>query len=312
MKFTSIDRIFATVNRELRNENLNQIDIIEWTGAALEHINAYRAKEEAVAFLKVKNYQCEIPFNLHQIIQIAKNTKITDPDVQTVVEAESTSTNDTDIPVPLDVNGLPETDYDIAYYRPYYDLKYDYLSWTMSGGYKRCYVPIRLSSNKFFNSIVCSENGSDCGIYDITKYEYTIIDGEILRFNFEKGYVAIAYLRNVTDEKGYPKIPDDISFITAIISYIRMQVMKQKYYAGQDGYERKMLHAEQDWHWYAKQASNKSLIPNSIDELENIRNQRNYMIPRTNVYNNYFGNLNNKEVKNMINSNPNNFFITKS
>ena len=314
MKYTNIDRIVSKLQRDNNLQDIHIADIIEWTGEALEFINATRAKEEAVAFINVKNYQCELPYNLHNIIQVAKNTTIDDPTTYETVTSEDDEQlePETDYPVCLDCNGMPYNDYDVAYYRPYTDLKYEYELWRNIPTYNRCYVPVRLTNHSFFNSIVCSEDGQDCGIssgnpnvtsndiYHTGKYEYTIIEGSVLRFNFEKGLIALAYLRNVTDKDGLPMIPDNISFVTAVIAYIRLKLTEREFYSNKEGSSQKLQYAQQQWQWYAKQASNKSLIPQGIDELENIKDQRNYIIPRRNVYDNYFGNLNNKEVKNIF------------
>lgn len=76
--------------------------------------------------------------------------------------------------------------------------------------------------------------------------------------------------------------------------------MKREFYTGREGSKTKVVYAEDQWQWYCKQASNKSLIPQGVDELENLKEQRNYILPRRNVYQNYFGNLNNREVKNIL------------
>ena len=313
MKYTSMDRIFSKLGRDLSNDIVNENDIIEWTGEALEFINAIRSKEEAVAFLTVTNYQCEIPYNLHNIIQIAKNEKV---DVITPASATSITEDTeevvgetTDYPVCLDCNGAPLNDYNVAYYRPYYDAQQEYFNWQNSNSYQRCYVPVKLTNHSFFNSIVCSqENGCDVANDNITinglinkeSYEYTVIEGKILRFNFEKGLVALAYLRNVTDIDGIPMIPDDISFITAIIAYVTMKIQTREFYNGREGSTGRMTHAEKQWAWYCKQSSTKSLMPQGVDEMENLVNQMKYIIPRRNAYDNYFGNLNNRETKNLL------------
>lgn len=311
MKYTSMDRIFSKIIRDFPPGAINEADIIEWAGEALEHVNAIRAKEEAVAFLKVKNFQTEMPYNLHNIIQIAKNNLIDDPETKPVVSTEDEVINKeekADYPVCLDCNGMPYYDYDIAYYRPYHDLQYEYNLWRENVILKRCYVPVRLSNNSFFNSLVCSQDDHDCG-YDIkwsagpytqSTYEYTIIEDKVLRFNFEKGIIALAYNRNMQDKDGVPMIPDYISFTTAITGYIMWQMMKREFYTGREGSKTKVVYAEDQWQWYCKQASNKSLIPQGVDELENLKEQRNYILPRRNVYQNYFGNLNNREVKNIL------------
>lgn len=306
MKFTSMDRIFNKIQRELMID-INSIDVIEWTGEALEFINAIRAKEEAVAFLTVSNYQTEIPFNLHKIIQIARNINVSSDTVTTTTTTTTEEECGNDYPICLDAAGTPLSDYDVAYYRPYYDLQYEYNFWRNTNAYQRCYQPVRLTNHSFFNSLVCSENGTDCNglsaIYHNEQYEYNVIEGKILRFNFETGLIALAYVRNMLDADGLPMIPDDISFTNAITSYITLKYMKREFYSNKQGSSQKVALAQQDWVWYCKQASNKSLIPKGEDEMQNLVEQTTYLIPRRNSYSNYFGNLNNRETKTLLHTN---------
>ena len=76
-KYTTLDRILSKLYRDLGLEEISEMDVIEWTGEALEHIGHVSMYEEAVAFIEVKNHQVELPNGLHQIIQVAKNNKWT-------------------------------------------------------------------------------------------------------------------------------------------------------------------------------------------------------------------------------------------
>lgn len=303
LKYTTIDTVFTKVIRDLGIKEVPESDIIEWAGEALEGINAIREKEEAIAFLPVSNWSAQLPNGLHNIIQIARNNEISDPvcyDVQPSSEDEELGKDTgTDYPVCIDCNGMPYSEYEVAYYRPYYDLQYEYYGWRGKTVYREKYTPVRLTNHAFFNTIVCQEPDYQ-DLYQNCNLEYTVVAGKILRFNFEKGLVALAYLRTPTDENGLPMIPDDYSFLTAIQKYIAMKYMEREMYLGKPGSERRAQMAKQDWAWYCKQASNKALMPQGIDEYENLKDQRLYLVPRRNVYQNFFGNLNKREVKNIM------------
>ncbi len=165
--YVPISRIFAKLQRDL-SRDMNEGDIIEWAGEALEAINAVKAVEDAVAFIEVKNHQAELPRNLHAVIQIAKNlqwrpTKDCSPAiiVPQITECKAhcipndckCCCNDADA-VWIDCNGTPIVDYDLAYYRPYFDLKQEYYGWTNSRYYRQNYAPMRLSANTMFSSII--------------------------------------------------------------------------------------------------------------------------------------------------------------
>lgn len=303
-KYTSINRLLSKLRRDLGMEDLSESDVINWAGEGLEGIGAITAYEESVAFVEIKNHQGKLPSNLHAIIQIARNhcwsEEITENLMcpATVVKElnEGIKTNTPpNIPVRIDCEGMPMDAYEIAYYRPYFDLKYEYNGWSNSNYYQSCYQPIRLANHSFFNSVVCAEDNSK-GLYDNSEEEYSIVGGDTIRTSFETGMVAIAYVRQMLDpETGYPMIPDDYSYMTAITKYITMKIMERHFYNNREGYTSRLQKAESDWHWYCKQASNSSLMPQGVDQLQNMLEQRQYLLPNMRRYYGFFGNMSRAE-----------------
>lgn len=309
-KYTTLDRVISKLYRDLGLEEVSETDIIEWSGEALEAIGAITMYEESVCFLEVKNHIADMPNNLHSIIQVARNNDfkkeeltpaniICDDELQDLEEPKSCGCSTSycshsnppgfeNYPVPLDCNGSPITDYEVAYYRPYFDLQYEYYGWMRSRYYTQKYTPIRLANNSFFNSLVCPEEE---GLYYSDVDEYTVID-DTLRFSFKEGSVAIAYYKQKLDpDTGYPMIPDDVSVITAITYYITWKYMSRLWYMGREGYADKMQYSESQWQWYCKQAGNKMLMPHGVDEYQNLLDQRHRMIPQHNAYYGFFGKL---------------------
>lgn len=313
--YTSIDRIFSKLIRDFTGD-FSETDVVEWCGEALEFIGAVRQYEETVAFVEVKNHQCQLPKYLHSVIQVARyngwlgsssselcpssiiaSLPVRNDFVQDSEECCGIDLTKKALPdyIVLDCNGQPINDYEVAYYRPFFDVKSPFPTWSDSSFYRSKYSPVRLSSNTFFNNLVCTETDRD-KIYQSCKDEYTIIQGKTLRFSFKEGSVAIAYNKQLLDaETGYPLIPDDISYTTAIVKYITMKMMEKEFYAGREGAKMKMEKAESDWQWYCGQASCKDKMPQGVDEYQNLLNQRMYLLPRENSYYSFFGNLNNPE-----------------
>lgn len=310
-KYTSINRIFSKLQRDLGIDEIHEGDLIEWAGEALEFIGAIPIYEEHLCFQVVANHQCVMPAWTHNIIQIARDNQYTGvttapADYCPAALATETTESETGAPVPIDCNGMPITDYDLAYYRPYYDLQYEYYGWSNHRYYKGNYSPVRLSNHTFFDSLVCSETSEREGeLYDSIHDEYKIIAGDTLRFSFQDGYVAIAYNRQKVDDDGYPMIPDNASFTTAVTKYITMKLMEKEFYSNKQGSQAKMQKAESDWHWYCKQAGNKALMPHGIDEHQNILEQRDYLLPPTRRYYGFFGKLGVGEVRKY--NDPNNY-----
>jgi hypothetical protein len=309
--YVSIDRIFSKLVRDVTDE-FSESDVVEWCGEALEFTGATKLYEEAVTFIEVKNHQCDMPKGTHAIIQIARDNRWNGPresDIcpKAIVDSICEIKKDkTAIPVRIDCEGQPVDAYDLAYYRPFFDLKSEFLDWRHSTYYAR-YTPVRLATSKLYDSLVCKEN-EDVHYGDDN---YTVIRGQKLRFSFREGFIAIATLRTVLDEEtGYPMVPDNISYTTAIVKYITMKLLDRQCYNGREGTCGKAKDAMLDWHWYCKQASNVDIMPNGVDEYQNLLNQRSYILPRQNKYYNFFGSLSKAEGRPWNDPNQRNKFST--
>lgn len=283
--FVSIYQLLSKLRRDL-NFDFNEADAIEWAGEALANINAVKIQQEAVAFIEVKNHRCLLPTDLSSIIQVARDYYYSP--TSTVCPADVVAEEASEGFVVIDCNGQPVGDYDLAYYRPYYDMAYNYYMWTNSPLYGQRYAPVRLADHTFFSSIVCTE--TDPKIYQTTRDEYTV-DWPYLKFSFEEGQIALAYRRPKVDEKGYPLIPDHPSYKEAITRYIRYKKALMKFDASEQGAMSYLDKTERDWHWYCQQAKNSSKMPSTLDEWQDHLEQSHYLLPRVNQYYSYFGRL---------------------
>ena len=116
-----------------------------------------------------------------------------------------------------------------------------------------------------------------------------------MRFSFKTGFVAIAYTRQMLDENGYPMIPDHYSYVTAVTKYITMKMMEREWYSGRQGFGDKVKKSEQDWQWYCKQAGNRAIMPEGLDQFQNMLDQRQYLLPRIHRYNQFFKDMGRRE-----------------
>lgn len=310
ISYTSLDAVFVRLNR-LGFNNLNEKDIIENTGDALEAIGCVNQYEEAVCFSEVKNFRMEIPNGCKSIIQVARNHCFIDNEHLCVVpqtaleercliETPSNSALSYTNPMEgiiMDCRGLPIQTAEIAYYRPYFDLQWEYSPWQTSRLNRTCFKPVRLTENSFFNSLVCQENNHQ-RIYHSATDEYTIRGDKSLRFSFERGQIALSYNRIMLDEDtGWPLIPEDISYITACVYYNIFKLQEKDFYKNRQGSEKTMQKAEEQWQWYCNQSATKGLMPEGVDKNQNFLDQRGYLLPRQNNYYNFFGKLNMPEDK---------------
>lgn len=309
-----ISAVFAKLVRDLGLQSVDESDIIEWTGEALQAIGSVPMYEDAVAFIEVRNHQCEIPNGCLVIDQLARNLCWKGPTndslcpvqvLQDIKDYQDVSCDDANnpckntLPIPLDCNGSPLMDYNIAYYRPYYDLQAEYYGWNWSNSnlYQQCFRVIRLTSNVYFT-------GSDRQTTDLNannqdpyltcrQDEYKVYNGATLRFSFKEGQVALAYKRQCVDETtGYPLIPDTYSHKTAITKYIAMMMASRDMNKKREGSIGLYDRLEKDWQWYCKQATNVDLMPHGIDEHQNLYDQRTRLLPNDRMYYGFFGKMN--------------------
>lgn len=303
--YTSVDRIIAKFSRDLRGTDIVESDVIEWIGEALEFMKVHDMQEQAIAFLEVENHHAIIPDNFQMVIQIARNNNWSVEDKENCGVCPKDIIEDTCEPDPgnPDCGCLPKNDfvltdcqgniigdYEIAYYRPFFDLKWEYYPWTMTRSYKRDYTPVRLADDTLYNSLVCKEKSKPIVTSNEDSYTIVGLTEKKLRFSFKEGFVAMAYLRNALDpETGYPLVPDQISYMTAITYYVKWKIAEQLAWNGREGFEGKADKAEQKWLKYCKQGTNWMKMPKSLDDYQDLLEQTHQLVPRHKKYYNFFG-----------------------
>lgn len=291
---TSMKRIFQAVQSDL-GYDLDTYEILEWAGRALEQCLVKPALKEYVAFAKVENHRTKLPTNLTYIIQLAKNncyeeTPTCPKDVITTIEEPTTQPT----PALLDCHGHLINGCDYANYYSFVSWDLPFFSLVNGGHYKECYTPIRLKNHSFFMNVVCTPR--DEKLYDGCRDEFTISDRDLI-LSFPEGQIAIAYKGYFQDEEGYPMFPDHESYVQAILSYIRYKVAYRMYDMEMDRLNmghvaQKLQKAEQDWHFYCRQAQNLGIMDGGGTELlKDIQTIGDYILPPKTRYESFFGNL---------------------
>lgn len=123
---------------------------------------------------------------------------------------------------------------------------------------------------------------------------FYIKDG-VLVTSINEGTILLAYNAIKTDEDGYPMIPDNISYKTAIAKYCQMMLDNRD--ARRNRITRDWAQkSESDWHFYCKQARANANMPN-VAKAESIRNQWVKLKPNQNTYSTFFNDLSIREMK---------------
>lgn len=313
MKYTSIDRVLASIFRDVKPITpLDESDVIEWAGEALDLIGVPSQYQEAVDFAEVSGYKALLPAGLHHLLQVAYTQDVTPPQccpndviagtdeyVSTCGTAAASTTTTVSACDSCDepgyYNTLPVDSIKTATFREYYAGALEELR--VAQEFTASWYPLRMSTSTM------RMMGARCPLYAHPTpsstygggHEY-VLEEPYIRVTFEKGYLALAFLRYPLDNRGVPLIPDDTTYIKAITSYVTYMAMRHDYIYGHINpsvYQQ----LESDWQWYCNVAANKQKMPKTIDQMENIRAQRMRLLPRVDRYYGFFGQLAANEIR---------------
>lgn len=272
--------------------DLTLYEIVEYTGAALEQCLAIPEYKEYTAFCEVVEHRTTMPANLIYIQQIARNNCWEEePTCPITIAQQVEATEESCIvePALLDCQGNIINGCDFTHRRPFFAWDLAYLEFMDTLVAQDCYSPVRLKNHSFFNTLVCKE--FDESLYSTCRDEYGV-DGEDLILSFREGQIAISYFGPPIDKDGNIMIPDHETFIQAAISYIRYKKLGKKYDLDPtNAIGNALERAEQDWHWYCRQAINSGLFEGGKDGMQDIRDISSWILPPGNKYNSFFGNL---------------------
>lgn len=304
-QYTALDRILAKFYRDYKGIDIDEADAIEWIGEALDFMKIASVSEEVVEFLRVENNVVPIPRGLQYIIQIGsfrRFSELVEEDCEPKVFIEQLNSEPTTVTMScpeqqgsqVDCNNNPTQPENLTYIRPLSSLKYSYGNWRGSS-LQRNFEPVRLANNSFFNSLVCKLKDQQKA-YIGCRLEYTIVQ-DYLKFSFQKGLVAVAYLRTKVDDcTGYPMVPDDAYAIAAITYYILWKFKEREKYLHREGSFRLADDAKEKWEEYIGKFKAKAKMPQTLDDYQDLLEEQYYMLPDMDKYYQFFGNLGTKEM----------------
>lgn len=134
--------------------------------------------------------------------------------------------------------------------------------------------PLPKSSKSFHKGISQSVTGEQPYNYE-NSY---IMNPGYLHFTFETGIVGVSYLGLALDDNGFPLIPDNVSYKTAIFWYILNRMILGGYRHIDPNIN--FITSEQRWLKYCNQARNKMAMMD-IGQLEAFKDNWVRMVPNT-------------------------------
>ena len=126
------------------------------------------------------------------------------------------------------------------------------------------------------------------------------IDNGYIYTNFETGFVELVYTAWVTDDHGFPMVPDDQRYIEAIKWTLIEHIDFKKLRLGEIN-ERIYNISLREKNWYIASAKSKARIP-SVAKMESMKEAFLRSITKTTAYDNYFKTMNMGERRHTHNS----------
>jgi len=270
MEFTTIDRILAKVHRDLGDGYVNETDAIERIGEALELLQVHGVQEQAFAHLLVGGHKAPVPKGLHTVEGI---WRYVGPERDCPAEVAGDASGGGDIPSEspcpcgeAKAPQLSDNGWDgLGSHRGWSD-------WVGSDAFDRDYARVSLARGPL-KAQVCTGGEIPAGGCGDQYAMVGTMERQFL-FSFREGRVAVAYLANALDPvTGYPLVPDDIHFTTAVAYYVKWKMAEEQAWQGREGFAHIARDSEMHWLRCARQAKNHAKMPKGEDMYRNLREQ---------------------------------------
>ena len=292
-KYISSKRIISKVltDLDLGEENIRITDLLEWIGESLLKIGGFpqfiirTTGREDLPVLEISNYQSELPYDFHSLIQVSYSTSASGPFYPMRYATGSYDYNpEVNDVTDTGVEDITSTSNLVTLCMQLYNLSYaDAL----------VKVNTEVNTREVLNSLLTSTSTSISDITDSTDYTYTIRGGYI-KTNQSTGYLQLSYQAIPTDIEGYPLIPDNESYVEALYWYCVMKLYYPKWVTGTIR-DAVYYDARRSWNYYRKQAYGEAMMPDK-GQLESIKNTWLRLIPNINEYDTSFSNLGQQEI----------------
>lgn len=292
-KLTSVKTAIAKVIADLRlqEDDILISDMREWVGEAMEKIGAVQQFERVVSgvngapIIKIDCHQAQLPCNLHKLHQVAYSFNCDGPWFPMRKATGSFAAwGCEDCKKCCDKPKMLVKDEVLV------DLVVD-----LYGNIDKTEALEMLNTNENMKTILRNLINTHTVNLDYIRgntsvnpnwdLQYSIKPGYIMT-NVPCGYLKLSYSAIITDEDGYPMVPDNISYLEAIYWYITQKIAFQKYIRGEWN-ERMYANMRNSWNYYCKQAYAEAMLPNE-DEMESIKHTWNKIYPEYNDHSSFY------------------------
>jgi hypothetical protein len=292
-KYVSVKQVITRVlsNLNTQEENIRISDMIEWAGESLLKIGGFptllirTTGREDLPILESLNYQAELPFDFHSLIQVSYSTSATGPFYPMRYATGSFEHNSpATVTTSTDAEDIASTSNIVTLCMQLYSLTY---------AQALAKINTEPSTRSILNGLLLSSNTNSTSDTATSDYIYTIRGGYI-KTNQETGFIMMSYQAIPTDLEGYPLIPDNESFLEAIYWYINMKLTYPEWKLGRVRDE-VYYDTRRSWNFYCKQAYGNMMMPDR-GQMESIKNSWNRLVPNLDDFDTHFSNIGQQEM----------------
>ena len=273
--YTSIYNIIADMHSMVDSIDWDEDKVLEWAVKGLRKINLPAKYEDAVVMLDVKDHSTQLPDDIKYINQLFYKVTANESYNDLIAEVNE---------------GLGIVDTKANYHHMTYP---DNLAkQVLNLGYiKKRFQPLRRESGSFGTEPCTFDKVPNTRQCD---HRYTIYGKQSIQTTFRNGCVLLSYKRYVRDCDGLDLVPDNEDLKDALFHFCMYRWWMSRLTYKEEGSNQQMLFHKQQYDILKRKAAANLNSPD-IDELENIKNTRNRLVPRENFYDKGFGQLSNRE-----------------
>jgi hypothetical protein len=261
-KYVSIKSVLLNFSLDIDDRSYNENTALNWAMAGYKKLRLEESLVPEVEVLEVKDHKAALPSNFKYLIQV----------VRWLGETSSSSLCNN-----LEAQDLPPT----SSFK-LFEAKRSQINWRV----------MRTTSNPFHQSVCLAQPLTYC---TDCEPEFFIDETLTITTTFKDGVIMVAYLAYPKDEEGYLLIPDDEDLKDALNYYIQYRYWNKKnmMMGGDRNAERLRDHALQMWQTLSMKSKNLNLP--DINQIENLKNMFNGLVPRSNRFQQMFMTLANRE-----------------
>lgn len=264
--WTKLQTVLSELASTISADGWEEADALEWAFVAMRKIGAIEQYKPAISAITIESFKGCLPEDLqrlHLAVYALSEDAITDSDLDAIRR---------DI-------GLDNENY--------------YAGFNSDGFYVTNYKPLKLATSAFALSVLCDECEN---LNTASEHTFTILPNMEIVTSFEEGSVCLAYYKYATDCDGNYLIPNDEDYIDALRSYIMMRYWERKWNMKEEGSDARMQYYSQRWQVLKQTALGNIKMPD-VNQLENLRQTRNRLVPKERWYYRGFGNYSEENTK---------------